>query len=180
MSEDSSRVSSRFSECRSHSPRPVCAVGGASLPGCPTSGGRGLAPSRICRSGGSPLPALMAPSPGTPVGGERAPRSPRRGAVAAGGMGIDSAPASTWLGDVPDAWFQAQGRQRCQVCGLSVSTRHGVHRVAHRHGLLPARMVQCAGMTPYRPCLPLLKSKPGTRQPSGMFQQQPGLCGAKF
>ena len=106
----------------------------------------------------------MAPSPGTPVGGERAPRSPRRGAVAAGGMEIDSGEGASrvfcpvagcpcadplrargWAsattmhahidahlagglqGDVPDAWFRAQGRQRCQVCGLSVSTRHGVH-----------------------------------------------------
>lgn len=40
---------------------------------------------------------------------------------------IDAHLAGGLQGDVPDAWFRAQGRQRCQVCGLSVSTRHGVH-----------------------------------------------------
>ena len=40
---------------------------------------------------------------------------------------IDAHLAGGLQGDVPDAWFRAQGRQGCQVCGLSVSTRHGVH-----------------------------------------------------
>ena len=109
----------------------------------------------------------MAPSPGTPVGGERAPRSPRRAAAADGapaGMDVDSGVdvsrvycpvvgcpcadplrargwtsvttmqahidahlAGSLQGDVPAAWLRAQGRQRCQICGLSVSTRHGIH-----------------------------------------------------
>ena len=34
-------------------------------------------------------------------------------------------------GDVPDEWFQARHRQRCAVCGLSVSTRFGVHPTCH-------------------------------------------------
>eukprot|EP00439_Symbiodinium_sp_Y106_P052566 s4152_g7.t1 len=35
----------------------------------------------------------------------------------------------TWpaQGEVPLDWLRAQRRQRCTVCGLSVSTRHGVH-----------------------------------------------------
>ena len=30
-------------------------------------------------------------------------------------------------GDVPNAWLQGRSRQRCMVCGLSVSIQHGVH-----------------------------------------------------
>ena len=48
----------------------------------------------------------------------------------------DPAKAAGW-GEVPAAWLQAQGRQRCRVCGMSVSCRHGVHptcRPADRAG----------------------------------------------
>ena len=40
---------------------------------------------------------------------------------------IDSHLAGTLQGEVPAAWLQAQSRQRCRVCGMSVSCRHGVH-----------------------------------------------------
>ena len=47
-------------------------------------------------------------------------------------------------GDLPGGWLQAQGRQRCPVCGLSVSIRHGTHptcrplaRAAVGHGGAP-------------------------------------------
>eukprot|EP00435_Cladocopium_sp_Y103_P050554 s2413_g15.t1 len=40
---------------------------------------------------------------------------------------IDAHLAGSLQGEVPAAWLQARGRQRCQVCGLSVSTRHGIH-----------------------------------------------------
>ncbi|CAE7260807.1 unnamed protein product [Symbiodinium natans] len=40
---------------------------------------------------------------------------------------IDSHLAGTLQGDVPANWLQTNGRQRCRVCGLSVSTRHEVH-----------------------------------------------------
>ena len=40
---------------------------------------------------------------------------------------IDAHMAGTLQGEVPLDWLQAQRRQRCTVCGLSVSTRHGMH-----------------------------------------------------
>ena len=40
---------------------------------------------------------------------------------------IDARLAGSLQGDVPAAWLRAQGRQRCQVCGLGVSIRHGIH-----------------------------------------------------
>ena len=112
----------------------------------------------------------MAPSPGTPVRGERPHRRRRSGSpaapaagAAAGAMDVDArGPARVYCpvegcpcahprrargwgnlatmhahvdahlsgalqGEVPSSWLQAQGRQRCSVCGLSVSTRFGIH-----------------------------------------------------
>lgn len=40
---------------------------------------------------------------------------------------IDAHLAGSLQGDVPAAWLQAHSRQRCSVCGLSVSTRHAIH-----------------------------------------------------
>ena len=40
---------------------------------------------------------------------------------------IDAHLAGSLDGEVPVAWLQAQNRQRCAVCGLSVSVKHGVH-----------------------------------------------------
>ena len=40
---------------------------------------------------------------------------------------IDSHLAGTLQGEVPAEWLRAQRRQRCTVCSLSVSTRHGIH-----------------------------------------------------
>ena len=40
---------------------------------------------------------------------------------------VDAHLSGALQGDVPAAWLQAHGRQRCLVCGLSVSTRHGIH-----------------------------------------------------
>ena len=142
----------------------------------------------------------MAPSPGTPVGGERpcrrrsdSPRSPRAAAaVAAVGDGAgpsslpmevdnvrgrvycpvttcpcsDAARAPGWQsvatmrdhvdahlsgalqGDIPATWLQTHGRQRCPVCGLSVSTRHGAHptcRPTARAATAPAGGPRAAG-----------------------------------
>lgn len=97
------------------------------------------------------------PAPGMPVGGERQrERSPPRGAAsmhvdtrvycpvpgcpcsdplrARGWRSvfsmqshIDAHLAGTLAGHVPTTWMQQQQRQRCGVCGLSVSTRYGIH-----------------------------------------------------
>ena len=40
---------------------------------------------------------------------------------------IDAHLAGTLAGDVPADWMRAHHRQRCPVCGLSVSTRYGTH-----------------------------------------------------
>ncbi|CAK9025335.1 unnamed protein product [Durusdinium trenchii] len=40
---------------------------------------------------------------------------------------VDAHLSGALQGDIPPAWLQAQGRQRCPVCGLSVSIRHGAH-----------------------------------------------------
>ena len=40
---------------------------------------------------------------------------------------IDAHLAGTLSGDVPAEWMGQEGRQRCPVCSLSVSTRFGVH-----------------------------------------------------
>ena len=40
---------------------------------------------------------------------------------------IDSHLAGTLQGNVPDQWLRDNSRQRCPVCGLSVSTRYGTH-----------------------------------------------------
>ena len=40
---------------------------------------------------------------------------------------IDSHLAGTLQGEVPSEWLRSQRRQRCSVCGLSVSCRHGIH-----------------------------------------------------
>ena len=40
---------------------------------------------------------------------------------------IDAHLSGALCGEVPAQWLQARGRQRCAVCGLSVSTQHGVH-----------------------------------------------------
>ena len=111
----------------------------------------------------------MAPSPGTPLGGER-PRqrshSPRGGAalhdpmdtdggqpssrgrvfcpepgclqgdplrargwasVASMQSHIDAHLAGSLHGDVPIPWLHSHNRTRCLECGLSVSSRHGIH-----------------------------------------------------
>ena len=111
----------------------------------------------------------MAPSPGTPLGGER-PRqrshSPRGGAalhdpmdtdggqpssrgrifcpvpgclqgdplrargwasVASMQSHIDAHLAGSLHGDVPIPWLHSHNRTRCLECGLSVSSRHGMH-----------------------------------------------------
>ena len=39
---------------------------------------------------------------------------------------IDAHLAGTLSGDVPAEWMRQEGRQRCPVCSLSVSTRFGV------------------------------------------------------
>ncbi|CAE7316738.1 unnamed protein product [Symbiodinium sp. CCMP2592] len=43
------------------------------------------------------------------------------------GAHIDAHLAGSLQGDVPEAWLQGRSRQRCMVCGLSVSIQHGVH-----------------------------------------------------
>ena len=40
---------------------------------------------------------------------------------------IDSHLAGTLQGDVPEEWMRNHGRVRCTVCGLSVSSRQGLH-----------------------------------------------------
>ena len=97
------------------------------------------------------------PAPGMPVGGERQrERSPPRRAasmhvdtrvycpvpgcpcsdplrargwrsVFSTQSHIDAHLAGTLAGHVPTTWMQQQQRQRCGVCGLSVSTRYGIH-----------------------------------------------------
>ena len=65
-------------------------------------------------------------------------RSPGWSSVASMRHHIDNHLAGSLAGTVPAAWLQAQGRQRCTVCGLSVSTRHGIHptcRPAARHAV---------------------------------------------
>ena len=77
---------------------------------------------------------------------------------------VDAHISGALQGDLPTGWLQAQGRQRCPVCGLSVSIRHGTHptcrplaRAAVGHGgghsLLLARL-----------CLALTRSKPARPQ----------------
>ena len=54
---------------------------------------------------------------------------------------IDAHLGGALAGEVPAEWLQAHNRQRCSVCGLSVSTRHGVHptcRPAAREASGPA------------------------------------------
>ena len=99
---------------------------------------------------GAPSPAQRSDSP-------RSPRGPAASAAAAGAgaarlfcpvpgcLHADPRQSRGWVsqetlrahvdahlsghlqGDVPDDWFRAERRQRCEVCGLSVSVRFGVH-----------------------------------------------------
>ena len=57
---------------------------------------------------------------------------------------VDAHFSEALQGDLPGRWLQAQGRQRCPVCGLNVSIRHGTHptcrssaRAAVGHGRAP-------------------------------------------
>ncbi|CAE7257961.1 unnamed protein product [Symbiodinium microadriaticum] len=56
---------------------------------------------------------------------------------------IDSHLAGTLQGDVPQDWMQTHNRVRCMVCGLSVSSRHGVHPTC-----MPAARAAAARGTP--------------------------------
>ena len=92
------------------------------------------------------LPALMAPSPGTPVGGERAPRSPRQGAVAAGGMEIDSG------GDASRVFCPVAGcpcagplRARGWASATTMQAQIDAHLAGSLQGDVPDAMVPSPG-----------------------------------
>lgn len=40
---------------------------------------------------------------------------------------VDAHLGGSLAGRVPSAWFQERGLQECLVCGLTVSTRFGIH-----------------------------------------------------
>ena len=174
----------------------------------------------------------MAPSPGTPVGGERpcrrrsdSPRSPRAAAaVAAVGDGAgpsslpmevdnvrgrvycpvttcpcsDAARAPGWQsvatmrdhvdahlsgalqGDIPATWLQTHGRQRCPVCGLSVSTRHGAHPTCRPTAEPPQPQLGVHVLQEPVPLYhPLMTSKRAKPEPCGTSPRQPDICGVK-
>ena len=56
---------------------------------------------------------------------------------------IDAHLAGTLQGDVPTEWLRSQRRQRCGVCGLSVSCRHSIHPTCR-----PAARAAVDGGTP--------------------------------
>ena len=99
------------------------------------------------------------------------PRQPAGQAKTLSGRTLMRTSLALWLGDVPPAWLQAQGRQRCTICGLSVSTRHGIHptcRPAAREAVTPAFTCRTCWMRPAsRPCprgnngVSILPSRPG-------------------
>ena len=86
--------------------------------------------------------------------------------------------AGTLAGAIPAAWLQQHGRQRCAVCGLSVSSRFGVHPTCHPEARAAAagRTMQLrAGMG----SRPLRQSRGATHRPYDMCRKQPGTPGAK-
>eukprot|EP00435_Cladocopium_sp_Y103_P071100 s1049_g36.t1 len=76
---------------------------------------------------------------------------------------IDSHLAGTLQGTAPAQWFQDHRRQRCSVCGLSVSTRYGIHPTCQ-----PAARAALGASGPARPAsdalgLPTLDEVQATR-----------------
>ncbi|CAE7483229.1 unnamed protein product [Symbiodinium natans] len=74
---------------------------------------------------------VYCPVRGCPCGDSRGQAFQGWASVACMRAHIDCHLAGTLQGEVPAEWMQAQRRQRCRVCGLSVSVRHGIHPTCH-------------------------------------------------
>lgn len=115
-----------------------CRVGEASNPGPPAPGtplggerasqrrrDRSLSPEAMAVDGVGAACRLYCPVPGCPSSdATRAQGWTNRQTLISH---VDSHLAGTLQGHVPPQWFRDHHRQRCSVCGLSISTRYGVH-----------------------------------------------------
>ena len=90
---------------------------------------------------------------------------------------IDAHLAGTLAGHVPTTWMQQQQRQRCRVCGLSVSTRYGIHPTCR-----PEARASAAGRAEAHGAngrLPSWPSKAGPLLRCVESRQLPGTLGGK-
>ena len=93
---------------------------------------------------------------------------------------VDAHLSGALQGDLPGGWLQAQGRQRCPVCGLSVSIRHDTHptcRPSARAGLGHGGAPRAAN-----PTLPSFDEIQASQTPTlrcDTSPRQPDICGGK-
>ena len=78
---------------------------------------------------------------------------------------IDAHLTGSLQGEVPASWMQSKRRQRCPVCGCSVSTQHGVHPTC-RPAARQAAGTPCAARQEVGPQLPTLQEVQAGRTPT--------------
>ena len=71
---------------------------------------------------------------------------------------IDAHLAGTLSGDVPAEWMRQEGRQRCPVCSLSVSTRFGVHPTCRPEARAAAGPIPTTGRVDGLPTFPNIQA----------------------